>query len=149
MENHKVVPPVYVAISLLVMLFLNFVIPGPQIISKPWNLLGILLMMLGMASAAVAVRTFMRAGTSPEPFHTPSALVTGGIYRISRNPIYFGFLLVLLGVAVLLRSVTPYLVIAVYAVLIERNVIRVEERMIAEKFGEQWVEYKKRTRRWL
>ena len=149
MEDHKVVPPVYVLISILVMLLLHFVIPGPRIIPKPWNLLGILFILAGVTSGMVAVRTFLQAGTTPEPFHVPSVLVTSGIYGVSRNPIYMGFLLVLLGVAVLLRSLTPYVVIFGYAVLIERNVIRVEERIIAENFGELWLGYKKKTHRWL
>jgi protein-S-isoprenylcysteine O-methyltransferase Ste14 len=149
MNNHKIVPPIYGLISLLVMLLLYFVVPGPRIIPKPWNLLGLLPVALGLASAVTAIWTFRRAGTSPEPFHEASALVTGGIYRLSRNPIYLGFLLALLGVAVLLRSLTPYLVLVGYVILIERNVIRFEERMLAEKFGAQWAEYEKRTRRWI
>ena len=149
MNNHKVVPPVYVLISILVILLLHFAVPGPRIIPKPWNLLGLLPVALGLASAVTAIRTFRRAGTSPEPFHEASALVTSGIYRISRNPIYLGFLLALFGVAVLLRSLSPYLVLVGYVILIERNVIRFEERMLAEKFGAQWVEYEKRTRRWI
>jgi protein-S-isoprenylcysteine O-methyltransferase Ste14 len=119
------------------------------IIPKPWNLFGFLPLVLGLASPVIAVMTFRRAGTSPEPFHEPSVMVTTGIYRTSRNPIYLGFLLVLLGLAVLLRSLTPFLVVIAYVILIERNVIRFEERLLADKFGEQWVEYKKRTRRWL
>ncbi len=149
MEERRVVPPVYVLISVLAMLILDLAIPGPRIIPKPWNLLGIAIILAGMASAMIAVRTFLRAGTTPEPFHVPSVLVTSGIYHFSRNPIYLGFLLVLLGVTVLLRSLTPYLVIAAYAVLIERNVIRVEERILSDKFGEQWMGYKKKTHRWV
>ncbi len=149
MENHKLMPPVYVLISILVMLGVHFVLPGPDIISRPWNLLGILPMLVGISSAFTAVITFRRAGTSPEPFHEASVMVTSGIYRISRNPIYAGFLLALLGLAVLLRSLVPFLVLIGYVILIERNFIRFEERMLAKKFGEQWLEYKKRTRRWV
>jgi len=76
-------------------------------------------------------------------------MVTTGIYGISRNPIYLGFLLFLLGVVVLLRTLVPFVVLVGYVVLIERNVIRIEEGMLAQKFGAQWLEYTKRTRRWL
>ena len=63
--------------------------------------------------------------------------------------VHLGFLLALFCVAVLLSSLTPYLVLVGYVILIERNVIRFEEHMLAEKFGVQWVEYEKRTRRWI
>jgi protein-S-isoprenylcysteine O-methyltransferase Ste14 len=151
MENHrhKVVPPVYVLISVVIILILHFVIPGPVIFPKPWNLLGILFLVLGLVLPVVAVTAFRRAGTSPEPFREPAAMVTGGIYAVSRNPIYLGFLLFLLGIVVLLRTLTPLVVLIGYAALIERNVIRVEEGLLAKKFGAQWLEYKKRTRRWL
>jgi len=148
-HNHKVVPPVYVLVAILAILLLHFGLPGPVIIPKPWNLLGILFILLGLAAPVLAVMTFRRAHTSPEPFHEPAALVTGGIYAISRNPIYLGFLLVQLGLVILLRTLVPLVVLVGYIVLIERNVIRLEEGMLAEKFGAQWLEYKKRTRRWL
>ena len=148
-RKHKIVPPVYVLISVLTILLLHFVIPGPTIFPKPWNLLGILPLLLGLVPPVMAVMAFRRAGTSPEPFHEPAAMVTTGIYGISRNPIYLGFLLFLLGVVVLLRTLVPFVVLVGYVVLIERNVIRVEEGMLAQKFGTEWVEYTKRTRRWL
>ena len=68
MENHKVVPPVYVLVSILVIVLLHFVLPGPVIFPKPWNLLGILSLVLGAALPVLAVMAFRRAGTSPEPF---------------------------------------------------------------------------------
>ncbi len=149
MENHKVVPPVYVLVSILAIVLLHFVLPGPVIFPKPWNLLGILSLALGAALPVLAVMAFRRAGTSPEPFRVPAALVTSGIYGVSRNPIYMGFLLVMLGIVVLLRSLVPIVVLFGYMVLIERNVIRVEEAILAEEFGARWLEYKQRTRRWL
>jgi protein-S-isoprenylcysteine O-methyltransferase Ste14 len=148
-HKHKIVPPVYVLISVLTIVLIHFIIPGPDIFPKPWNLLGILPLLAGLVPPVLAVMAFRRAGTSPEPFHEPAAMVTSGIYGISRNPIYLGFLLFLLGVVVLLRTLVPFVVLVGYVVLIQRNVIRVEEGILAAKFGARWVEYKQRTRRWL
>jgi len=75
-HQHKIVPPVYVLISALIILLLHFVIPGPTIFPKPWNLLGILPLLLGLVPPVMAVMAFRRAGTSPEPFHEPAAMVT-------------------------------------------------------------------------
>jgi protein-S-isoprenylcysteine O-methyltransferase Ste14 len=62
---------------------------------------------------------------------------------------YLGFVLVLMGIAVLLRSLTPFLVVPVFILLIQANFIRAEERMLAARFGERYEAYVKQTRTWL
>ena len=62
---------------------------------------------------------------------------------------YMGMILILTGIAILLRSFSPYLVIIAFVILIDRNYIRAEEYMLAEKFGEKWESYKATTRRWI
>jgi protein-S-isoprenylcysteine O-methyltransferase Ste14 len=68
---------------------------------------------------------------------------------MSRNPMYLGMVLILTGIALLLRSLSPFLVILPFAILLERSFIRVEEGMLARKFGPKWEAYKAKTRRWL
>jgi protein-S-isoprenylcysteine O-methyltransferase Ste14 len=104
---------------------------------------------LGVAINLVADGAFHKANTTVKPFEESSALVTGGVFRITRNPMYLGFVLILTGIAVLLRSLTPYLVPIVFAVMIDRLYISVEERMLAERFGAAWQAYKRSTGRWL
>ena len=62
---------------------------------------------------------------------------------------YLGFVLILAGIAVLLRSLSPYLVVFAFAILIDRNYVKAEELMLAEQFGTVWEAYKSKTRRWL
>ena len=62
---------------------------------------------------------------------------------------YLGMALILTGIALLLRSLSPFLIIILFAILIDRTYIKVEERMLAEKFGTRWEAYKAKTRRWL
>ena len=62
---------------------------------------------------------------------------------------YLGYLLILLGVALIVRSVTPYAVILVFAVLMDRVFIRVEEQMLEKQFGQDWLEYAQEVRRWV
>ena len=62
---------------------------------------------------------------------------------------YLGYVLILFGVALMLRSLTPHLVIPVFAILIHRVFIGVEERMLEEKFGAAWLEYRNRVGRWV
>ncbi|MCB0182563.1 MAG: isoprenylcysteine carboxylmethyltransferase family protein, partial [Anaerolineae bacterium] len=82
-------------------------------------------------------------------FEESTALVTGGLYQVSRNPMYLGMVLILAGVAILLGSLTPFGVIPVVIILLNRNFIRFEEQSLAQTFGPRWVEYRQRVRRWV
>lgn len=84
-----------------------------------------------------------------KPFEESSALVTHGVFRISRNPMYLGMTLMLLGIALFLGSVTPFLVVIALPVIFDRVFISPEERMLEETFGDQFREYRKRVRRWI
>jgi steroid 5-alpha reductase family enzyme len=92
---------------------------------------------------------FRDAKTTVRPFQESAALVTDGAYRISRHPMYLGFVLILLGPAVLLGSLTPFFVVPIFAVVMDRVFIVVEERMLAEEFGQAWLSYKAKVRRWV
>jgi len=145
----KILPPTYLLISILVMVDLGLVFPIPRVIPPFWNLLGLLPVAFGVLLNLVADRAFQQAHTTVKPFSQSSSLVTEGVYQISRNPMYLGFALVLIGIAILLRSLVPYLVIALFVLLIDRVFIRVEEKMLADQFGGQWEAYRKQTRRWI
>jgi protein-S-isoprenylcysteine O-methyltransferase Ste14 len=149
MLNKKILPPTYLLISILVMIGLGLLFPIPQVIPPFWNLLGLLPLVFGVLLNLVADRAFQQAHTTVKPFSQSSSLVTEGVYQISRNPMYLGFALVLIGIAILLRSLVPYLVIALFVLLIDRVFIRVEEKMLADQFGGQWEAYRKQTRRWI
>ena len=149
MNGSKMLPPTYLLIAIAVMVLLHFVFPIMTIVSLPWNLLGIVPLVVGVVINMVADNTFRRANTPIKPFEEPTALVTGGMYQVSRNPMYLGFVLILVGIAILLGSVMPYIVIPVFMILIEKSFIRVEEQGLKQKFGQQWLEYKQRVRRWV
>ena len=120
-----------------------------MIIPPLWNLLGIIPLTLGVIINLVADKAFHRAHTAVKPFEESSVLITNGAFRISRNPMYLGFVLILIGIAFLVGSLTPYVVVLGFAILMDRMYIVVEERKLAAKFGAEWEEYKQRTRRWL
>ncbi len=149
MKAMKVMPPTYFYVSLLVMMLLHFVLPVARILGFPWRLLGVLPLVFGIALAVVADKAFKRVGTSVKPLGKTTTLVTTGAFRTSRHPMYLGFVLVLLGTAVLLGSLTPFAVAAAFAVFMEVVFVRFEERKMEDQFGETWREYKQRVRRWL
>ena len=128
---------------------LHFLFPVTKIIPPPWNPFGIVPLVLGVVINIIADKAFHEANTTIKPFEESTALITNGVFRVSRNPMYLGFVLVLIGIAILVRSLTPYAIIPIFAVLMDKVFIKVEERMLAEQFGAAWLEYEKKTRRWV
>jgi protein-S-isoprenylcysteine O-methyltransferase Ste14 len=109
------------------------------------------LVLAGALVAAAGVVAFRRHKTTVNPF-TPdqsSSLVTMGVYRFSRNPMYLGFLLALAGWAVYLASWPAALWLPAFVLYMNRFQIQPEERALLERFGQQFVTYSKTTRRWL
>jgi len=149
MKSENVMPTTYLLIAIVMMVALHFSFPVARIIPPWWNLLGIIPLALGVIINLIADRAFHKANTTVKPFKASIALITEGVFRMSRNPMYLGFVLVLIGIAVLMRSLTPYVIVLAFAILMDRMYIRVEERMLAEEFGTEWEGYKRSTRRWL
>lgn len=100
--------------------------------------------------AVLAFGSFWRARTTINPLDPSraSVLVTGGIFRVTRNPMYLSLLLLLVAYAVRLGSWVEWLGPAVFAAYVTRFQIVPEERILAAKFGTAFLAYKTRTRRW-
>jgi protein-S-isoprenylcysteine O-methyltransferase Ste14 len=142
-------PPAYLFAAILLMAGLHFLLPVAQVAPFPWDLLGAVPLGLGVALNLLADRAFKRSGTTVKPFEESHALVTDGVFRISRNPMYLGFVLILLGIAVLMGSLTPHTVVVLFAVVIDVVFVRAEESALGERFGDTWLRYKARVRRWI
>lgn len=149
MKSYKIKPPTYLLSAILVAIALHFTVPVLTLIPLPWTLLGVIPIVAGIVINLSADRVFHRAETAVCPFDMPSALVTYGPYRFTRNPMYLGFVLILTGITVLLGSLTPFLVVLAFWLLLDRLFISLEEQKLAAKFVERWDMYKSRTRRWL
>jgi protein-S-isoprenylcysteine O-methyltransferase Ste14 len=148
-QKRKVLPPVYFLLTLLSMAALHWTLPLARIIPAPLSYLGAPLIVAGMVLLGHAFRGFMKAGTPVIPFERSTVLVTTGSYRFTRNPMYLGMVLILIGVALLLGTSSPWLPIPFFLWIIQANFITGEERFLEELFGPQYLAYKRRVRRWL
>jgi len=148
-ENTTLQPPVFLAAAIVLMVACHFLAPGTRLLPFAWNLLGLLLLAAGIYLNLVADAAFKHAGTTVKSHQRSSALITSGVFRVSRHPMYLGMALLLLGLAMLLGTATPFVWVPVFILIVELRYIPVEERMLADTFGPDWDRYKKRTRRWL
>lgn len=147
---HKpLLPPAYFIASICAMLALHFLLSIVRILPFPWTLLGIAPVIAGVALNLAADRAFKRHQTTVKPFELSTSLITEGVFRVSRNPMYLGMVLILLGLAIVLGTLTPFAVCAAFAVLLHYRFVRTEERMLAEKFGADWRAYRGQVRRWI
>lgn len=114
------------------------------------KLIASLLAISGLGLALIAVREFARIQTTVNPIHIEkaTALATSGPFSFSRNPMYLGMLLVLVGVCVWLGSVPGLVAPLLYAGYITWFQIIPEERVMRRKFGDVFTDYAARTRRW-
>jgi protein-S-isoprenylcysteine O-methyltransferase Ste14 len=142
-------PPVWLALSLLAMVALHYVAPAARLIPRPWNWLGALAIMAGVAVAVSGAALFKRYGTGVVPFSPATRLVIGGPYRFTRNPMYLGMVLLLVGVATMLATATPWIPIPLFAWWLDRRFVRQEEAMLTERFGAEYEGFKRRVRRWV
>lgn len=147
----KIPPPVYGVSTAVVMWFLNSSFPVAELFSAPWNLTGWFFIIVGLIIELWSVGLFVKAKTTVNPMKPDNSknIVDSGMYQYSRNPMYLGMLCILLGFAILLGSLTPLFCLPVFVLLITTQQIIPEEKILTNKFGQQYLDYKHRVRRWL
>ena len=149
MFKRVIYPPIWLAFGLVAVFALNEFLPGPRFTSTVSQGVGGVIILAGLWLLVNAAGLFRRAGTDLVPFKNVTSLVTEGVYRFTRNPMYLGMFLVLLGCAVTVGSAYALAVPVVFAVIIEVRFIRPEEQMLRELFGAEFDAYCTRVRRWL
>jgi len=148
-KKRRIVPPVYLFASLILMWLLNRYLPVYDYLDEPWTYLGIVPILPGIAIATVSVGRFARAKTGIVPFDEATTLVTGGLYRYTRNPMYLGMFMILIGAALMMGSISPLLPVWLFMLVIRYNFVAGEERFLEAAFGQNYLDFKNKVRRWL
>lgn len=115
------------------------------------DIVAVVLAVAGSAVAGLGVVSFRHARTTVNPLRpqAASSLVTSGIYRFTRNPMYLGILLILAGWAVFLANAAALLVLPLFVVYMNRFQITPEERALSAAFSSDFTDFKQRVRRWI
>lgn len=142
-------PPALFLVALLLQVGLHFLLPVFRLIPAAWGLGGVVLISTGLGVMVAADRQFRAVETAVSPHKRPSTLLTDGIFRMSRNPMYLGMVVTLIGSAVAWGTLTPFLVPPAMGWVLSRRFIGPEEEVLGEVFGDEYERYRRRVRRWL
>jgi protein-S-isoprenylcysteine O-methyltransferase Ste14 len=147
----RIPPPIVMLLAAALMCALHYWMPLGQWIAPPLNRLGALPGAVGIAIAVAAVVRFRQARTTVNPMDPSKAsrLVTDGVFCVSRNPMYLGLVLLLIGWAVWLGSASPWLIPPLFVIVITVVQIIPEEQALAQLFGDQYLSYRRSVARWI
>jgi len=148
-QKRRIIPPVYLLLTLVVMAGFHFLLPITRFNSAPLLYAGIALAVLGVSTTGAAAGAFRKAGTPIVPFEKSTLLITGGFYRFTRNPMYLGLIAFLTGAGLLFGSAGSLIPIPLFAWIMDAGFVRGEERFLQDIFGDEYLAYKRKVRRWL
>lgn len=147
--TQRVVPPFWLLLALIASGVLHHFLPIAKLFEPPVTWLGVAPLGVGMVLIAKGFGAFRRAGTPVVPFSRSTTLVTSGVYRLTRNPMYLGLTLMLAGSAWMQGSIGAFAPLPLLVWILQSSFIRAEERLLEEIFGGEYLRYKSAVCRWL
>ncbi|TCO71440.1 methyltransferase family protein [Chromatocurvus halotolerans] len=142
-------PPMWLVFGVMGIFALNEFAPVLRYTGPVSQLIGGIIMLVGLALLVVSGGLFSRAGTGMVPFRDVKVLVTNGVYARTRNPMYLAMALVLAGVAVTVGALSALIVPPLFLLIVYWRYVRPEEAMLQDLFGDEYAAYCSRVRRWL
>ncbi len=145
----RIIPPVLFLLCVALMIGIRTLVVIQNVVPPPFNYIGIALILLGLAVTVRVRKRFSQADTEIHTFKKPRKLVTDGLFRISRNPIYLGFTVSLIGVWILLGTLLPVVGCLAFVLVTNYWYIPHEERAMKQLFGDEYKRYQSKVRRWV
>jgi protein-S-isoprenylcysteine O-methyltransferase Ste14 len=142
-------PPLIYAAALAAGLLVNRRYRIPFLPRSLVRALGWPLIVGGLTVGVLGFREMRRAETNPDPRKPTTAIVSQGPFRFTRNPLYLSMTLIYGGITVLANALPTALMLPIVQHLMRRGVIEREERYLERKFGDEYLQYKARVRRWI
>lgn len=145
----RILPPHLFVLCAVCMICCRLAFTSGLAIPYPYNLPGLGLILAGVRLAVTSKRIFLREKTNVQTFDDPDKLIVEGPFRYSRNPMYLGFLIALSGLAILLGEPVTFMFAAAFFLVTQRGYIPFEEKAMTRTFGEEYLSYKSKVRRWI
>jgi protein-S-isoprenylcysteine O-methyltransferase Ste14 len=141
-------PPVIILIAILFQIALHKLLPIMIIFEKMYWI-GIVMGFLGFFISTGSTLLFRINKTTMIPFQDSSFLITNGIYKYTRNPMYLGMLFIQFGIAIYFGSISPFIIPFLFIPIMNSRIIQHEELMLEKQFGESYMIFKNSVRRWI
>jgi protein-S-isoprenylcysteine O-methyltransferase Ste14 len=147
--KNRITPDGFFIILPAIAILLNLIFPIVKIVFFPFNLIGIILIIIGILMTLWTNSLLLDNRTAITPYEIPSFLITSGPFKYSRNPLYLGMAVALFGLGVFLGSLSPIFSPIIFVLVIERLFAPMEENNLEKKFGKKYLDYKKKVRLWI
>ena len=147
--NKNIHPPFVALFYIIIAILLGRFVKMPFAVTSIFQNIGFALTFVGLLFGIGAFIEFRKARTTLDPHGSVKAVVSNGVYRITRNPIYLGFLLMVIGLPLNLGTYWGIVIAPFFITTVNRLVIEKEEAYLEKKFKEQYTSYKSRVKRWL
>ena len=145
----RITPPRLYQMFIFFMVATFFLLPQTRLIIFPYNLIGIMLFVGGAYLGIYVKKMFKRTNTPISPGAKPTKLYTDGIYKYSRNPMYLGIGIGLLGIAIITESWINFVFPLLFLMIMNYKYVKIEERKLEIVFGKTYDNYRRRVRRWV
>jgi protein-S-isoprenylcysteine O-methyltransferase Ste14 len=142
------IPPVFVVLSLILIVLFYFIVPEYNKVPFPQSLAGIVIIFIGFMLMGKTWDLFKKYNTTLD-FEKSAHLVKEGVFSKTRNPMYIGMFLLLLGLAICFRNIFSLIVPFGFLLIIQLLFIPKEEKLMLGEFGQEYLDYKKKVRRWV
>jgi len=146
--NKVSTPPFYGYAAIFFIVFFHFILPSFNFIPPPYNYIGLISVFIGIWLVIWPWLIFKQHHT-PEDFSPPTALVTQGPYKFSRNPMYLGMVLFLFGLAVCLQNILAFIFPILFFLIVHFMFIPFEQHKMEACFSEKYIKYKNNTPKWI
>jgi protein-S-isoprenylcysteine O-methyltransferase Ste14 len=138
------IPPLLILLSLALIILFYFLFPSLNLIPFPYNFLGLLVALSGFIIMGKARELFKKHQTTMD-FKESSSLIQEGIFLKTRNPMYLGMFLLLFGIAICFRNILSLAIPFLFLAIIILVFIPREDKLLTEKFGQEYLEYKRKV----
>lgn len=144
------IKPPHIAFTLLFLSWLaDYLFPQFRFISGDYRYTGILILIFGLSIAFYSFYLFKKNKTPILPGKKPTFVVMGGPYRFTRNPMYFGVTIGLFGVSLYIGNLLSLLSPLIFFLMMNFKFVPFEEKLMQQIFGKQYLDYKRKIRRWI
>jgi len=145
----KLIPPVLFILCVLLIVGLKYLTPEQTLLKPPVTYAGIILIITGLAITIQIRKLFDKVNTEIHTFKKPRQLVQNGLFKFSRNPIYLGFTISLIGVWLLTGNLVALSGVLIFFLISNLWYIPYEEKIMEKEFGKEYKIYKSKVRRWI